>query len=158
VIPAEFMAVIVLRMLVAPPAPSLPVVDVYTEPSLFALPMLIEKDPEYDDMMTCMSPVCVSAVWMMVTPRFVPAGPDVCGPTRVGATLLPVAVSMCVTVKVLWAATELNCKVKSAAVKTAPRRISCHISLNCSVGSWYTLTVLIFVMKGTMPDHTIDAI
>lgn len=44
---------------------------------------------------------------MMVTPRALPAGPDVCGPTRTGATLLPVAVSMCVAVKVLWAATEL---------------------------------------------------
>jgi hypothetical protein len=53
---------------------------------------------------------------------------------------------------------ELNCGDKNAAVKTATRRISCHISLNCSVGSWYTLTVPIFVMKRTVPGHTIDAI
>jgi hypothetical protein len=44
---------------------------------------------------------------MMVTPRSIPAGPDVCGPSRIGTALLPVAVSMCVTVKVLWVATEL---------------------------------------------------
>jgi hypothetical protein len=43
----------------------------------------------------------------MVTPRSVPVGPDGCGPTRIGAALLPVAVSMCVTIKMLWAATEL---------------------------------------------------
>ena len=107
VLPAEFVVVIVLRMLVAPPAPPLPVIDVYTEPSLFTPTMTIETDPEYDDMMTCMPPDCERAVWMMVTPRSVLASPDVCGPTRVGATMLPAAVSMCVTVKVLWAATEL---------------------------------------------------
>lgn len=134
---------VVLRMLSAPPAPPLPVVDVYTEPSLFT-PTMVEADPEYDDMMTCMPPDSVCAVSMMVTPRSVPAGPDVGSPTRIGATLLPVAVSMC--------------EDKSAAVKTASRRISCHISLNCSVGSWHTLTVFIFVMKRTVPDHTIDAI
>jgi hypothetical protein len=107
VLPAEFVVVIGSRMLAAPLAPPLPVVDVYTEPSLFPPTMMIEADPEYDVMMTCMPPDCVGAVRVMVTPRSVPAGPDVCGTTRVGATLLPVAVSMCVTVKVLWAATEL---------------------------------------------------
>ena len=102
-LPAEFVVAIVLRMLEAPPAPPLPVVDVYTEPS-----MMIETDPdtEYDDMMTCMFPDCVGAVWMMVTPPSVPAGPEFCGPTRI-RTLLSVAMSMCVTVTVLWATTEL---------------------------------------------------
>jgi hypothetical protein len=59
VLPAEFVVVIVLRMLAAPPAPPLPVVGVYTEPSLFTPTVMIEADPEYDDMMTCMPPDCV---------------------------------------------------------------------------------------------------
>ena len=106
-LPAKFVVVIILRMLAALPAPPLPVVDIYSEPSLFPPTMMIEPDAEYDDMMTCMPLDCAGAVWMMVTLRFVLAGPGICDLTQVGATLLPAAVSMCVMVKVVWAATEL---------------------------------------------------
>ena len=78
-LPAELMVVIILRVSAVPLVPSLLAVDIYTEPSLFPPTMVIEADPEYDYMMTCMFPDCERAVWMMVIPPSVPAGPGGCG-------------------------------------------------------------------------------